>query len=216
MKPLGSVAAVVAAIHEDASAEVDAITRQMDADIARLRAEDAARLVTFAEGDLQIAGARDRARARLAQEDWFDSRAAIDERELWLARVVDLGRRRLDVSVTPEQRKRQLARLAQESIERMHAVEVDIVVTHADAAILDERWRDALISATGLESIAVVGGDIGGGCLVRSRDGRMSFDNTYPSRADRFRNVWRAALAELYERAVQPLTAPPSAAPWRS
>ena len=113
MKPLGSVAAVVAAIREDASLEVDSLTRQTDADIERLQAEDTARLVTFPEGELQVAGARDRARVRLAQEDWFDSRAAVEAREQWLARVVELGRPQLQLPATPASRRQQLARLAQ-------------------------------------------------------------------------------------------------------
>jgi vacuolar-type H+-ATPase subunit E/Vma4 len=210
MKPLGSVAAVVAAIHEDATVEVEGITRQVEADIARLHGDDAARAVTFAEGDMQIAAARERSRARLAQEDWLDSRAAIDEREQWLARVVELGQRRLERDQAPDFQKQRLARLAQECIGRLQSAAVEVVVSPADSSLLDETWQTQLITANQLESLRVSAGDIHGGCLVRTQNGRASFDNTYPSRADRFRTAWRAALAELYEQAVRPI--PPSAA----
>jgi vacuolar-type H+-ATPase subunit E/Vma4 len=205
MKPLGSVAAVVAAIREDAAVDVEAIARQADAEIARLRAEDAAQPLTFADGDTQVATARDAARARLAQEDWLDSRAAIDEREAWLARAMALGQERCALDAGADIRKQRLARLVQEAVGRLPSAAIDIVVSAADAALLDEAWREQCRAAHRLESVTVVAGVIDGGCLVRSGDGRASYDNTYRARADRFRTAWRAALADVYERSVQPL-----------
>ena len=204
MKPLGSVAAVVAAIREDAAGEVEAIARQADADIARLRADDAAQPVTFAEGDVQVAAARDGARARLAQEDWLDSRAAIEEREAWLAQVTAIGHERIGLGATAEIQGQRLDRLIQESITRLPSTAVEVVVSAADAALLDEAWRERFQLAHRLESLAITVGAIAGGCLVRTGDGRASYDNTYAARSERFRNAWRAALAEVYERAVQP------------
>jgi vacuolar-type H+-ATPase subunit E/Vma4 len=205
MKPLGSVAAVVAAIREDAAVDVEAIARQADADIARLRAEDAAQPVTFVEGDLQVAAARDAARVRLAQEDWLDSCAAIGERETWLARAVALGQERLGLEVAAEVHKQRLERLIQESLTRLQSAAVDIVVSVADLALLDEVWREQFQATHRIESLTITAGAIDGGSLVRSVDGRASYDNTYAARAERFRTAWRAALADVYERSVQPL-----------
>lgn len=207
MKPLGSVAAVIAAIREDAAVEVDGIIRQADADVAGLRAEDAAHLITFPEGDMQIAAARERSRSRLAQEDWLDTRAAIDEREAWLARAVDLGRQRLDDAAAPAVRRQRLARLTKECLERLPLGALELIVSAGDASLLDDSWRAALMSPAELLSLTVVPGNVDGGCIVRTADGRASFDNSYPARADRLRTAWRAALAKLYERAVQ---TPPS------
>jgi vacuolar-type H+-ATPase subunit E/Vma4 len=215
MKPLGSVAAVIAAIREDASGDVDAIARQADADIARLRGDDAARPVAFPEGELQVAAARERARTRIAHEDWLDTRAAIDEREAWLARVVERGCQRLDDVATTAERRQRFARLTREGIDRLHADTLEVVVSGDDALVLDEPWRAGLIAAAGLQSLTVMTGPVVGGCLVRTADGRASFDNTYHARIDRFRTVWRAMLAAMYERAVQLASSVEAAAPDR-
>jgi vacuolar-type H+-ATPase subunit E/Vma4 len=207
MKVLGSVAAVVAAIREDAAAEVEVIARQADADIARFRADDAAQPLAFIEGEVQLAAARDGARARLAHEDWLDNRAAIDEREAWLARVVALGQQRLGLD-GDERQKQRLARLVHESLVRLQSPAIDIVVSTADASLLDEAWQLEVRRAHRLETLTITSGTIDGGCLVRTIDGRASYDNTFRARAERFRTVWRAAIAELYERSVQPLGQP--------
>jgi vacuolar-type H+-ATPase subunit E/Vma4 len=209
MKVLGSVAAVVAAIREDAAVEVDAIARQADADIARLRAEDAARPPAFVEGEMQVATARNSARARVAQEDWLDSRAAIDERETWLARVVALGQQRLALD-GDERRRQRLARLVRESLVRLQSPAVDIVVSVADAPLLDEAWQLELRAALALETLLITAGGIDGGCVVRTIDGRASYDNTLQARAERFRTAWRAAIADLYERSVQSIAPSPA------
>jgi vacuolar-type H+-ATPase subunit E/Vma4 len=204
MRVLGSVAAVVAAIREDAAVEVDAIVRQADADIARLRAEDAARPLAFIEGDMQVAAARDSARARFAQQDWLDRRAAIDEREAWLARVAALGQQRLGLD-GDERQKQRLARLVEESLGRLQSPALEIVVSAADAPLLDEAWQLELRRAHRLETLTITSGPIEGGCLVRTIDGRASYDNTFQARAERFGTAWRAAIATLYERSVQSL-----------
>jgi vacuolar-type H+-ATPase subunit E/Vma4 len=210
MKPLGSVAAVIAAIGEDAAVEVEAIARQTDADIARLRANDAADPLTFADGDAQAATAREAARARLAQEDWLDSQAALDEREAWLARAMVLGQQRVGIEADGHIQKQRLARLVHEAVGRLQSTAIDIAVSAPDAALLDKGWREECRLAHQLESLTVTTGTIDGGCLVRTIDGRASYDNSYRARADRFRTAWRAALADLYERSVQPLVQPPA------
>jgi vacuolar-type H+-ATPase subunit E/Vma4 len=201
MKAFGSVAAVVAAVREDAALEADAIERQAEAAIARLRDEAAARRVVWPEGETRIVAARERARARVAHEDWLDSRAAIDEREAWIARAVERGRRQLVEA--PYGRQEWLATLAEEAIERLHARAVQIAVSAADAPLLDADWRAAVAAPARLDALEVIVDAVDGGCRVRSSDGRATVDNTLAARAHRFQTAWRAALAELYERAVQ-------------
>jgi vacuolar-type H+-ATPase subunit E/Vma4 len=201
VRALGSVAAVIAAVREDAALEADAIERQAEAAITRLRDEAAARRVVWPEGEARIASARERARARVAHEDWLDSRAAIDGREAWIARAVERGRRQL--VETPSGRREWLTTLAAEAIERLHARAVQITVSPADAPLLDADWRAAIAARTRLDALEVVVDEVDGGCRVRTSDGRATVDNTIAARADRFQTAWRAALAELYERTVE-------------
>ena len=70
MKPLGSVAAVVAAIREDASAEAEALDCQAQAEIDRIRTSEASDVVTIPDRERKLAAARQHARVRLAHEDW--------------------------------------------------------------------------------------------------------------------------------------------------
>jgi vacuolar-type H+-ATPase subunit E/Vma4 len=156
---------------------------------------------------MQVATARNSARARVAHEDWLDSRAAIDEREAWLARVVALGRQRLALD-GDESRKQRLARLVRESLVRLQSPAVDIVVSAADAPLLDEAWQLEVRAEHRLDTLTITAGPIDGGCMVRTVDGRASYNNTFQARADRFRTAWRAAIAELYERSVQSLAPP--------
>ena len=94
MKPLGSIAALLAAISDDAAAEADAIVLDADATVARI-AGDENSCPPPDPGAHAVATARDRARVRIAQEDWDDAREAIAEREQWIARAIELGAQRL-------------------------------------------------------------------------------------------------------------------------
>jgi vacuolar-type H+-ATPase subunit E/Vma4 len=198
MKGLGSVAAVVAAIREDADAEVEAIDRDATASIAALPALP--REGATPEDVAEIAAARERARIADAHEDWEDARAALSDREAWIARAVEAGRCRLRALDTAAVRRDHLAALAREAIERLPAERLEIVVSNADASLLDDDWkRDAFAPADAARlSIAVDGAD--GGLVARTADGRVQFDNTWAARADRLHATWRAALADLYEQ----------------
>jgi vacuolar-type H+-ATPase subunit E/Vma4 len=205
MKPLGSVAAVVAAIQEAAAAEVEAIDRDARRAIDRLRDEP--------EGEpadprtaAKIALARERGRARLAQEDWEDTREAIAERELWIAEAVALGRARLEEREPTDLARERLTALVREALVRLPAGAVEVVVSVADAALLGPDWRAALAPAAP-DSIRVVVGPVRGGCIVRSADGRASFDSSYDARAVRLQANWRSALAELYVEVTARATA---------
>ena len=203
MKALGSVAAVVAATLEDADAEVDAIDREAAAAIAALPRGDGA--ADRPEDTAAIAAARERARIAIAHEDWEDARAAIGEREAWLTRALEIGRRRLAMPEAPALRRDRLALLAREAIERLPAGPIEIVVAEADVPLLDADWRSTL-APNDPAQIAIVAGPIDGGLLARTRDGRAVFDNTWTARAERLQSIWRAALADVYDRTTAMLT----------
>ena len=201
MKPLGSVAAVVAAVREDAQAEVDAVERDATEAVARFEDGPGAS-APGPEHAAAIVAARERARTRIAQEDWEDTRAALDERESWIAEVEALGRKRLlnarSNGRSYQARQQALVRLAVEGISRLPSGPVVIVVTADDAALLDETVRQH-IERDNSSPITVVTRDVGGGCIIQSADGRAVFDNTYDARIDRLQAQWRSSLLDLYE-----------------
>lgn len=205
MKPLGSVAAVVAAILEDAAAEVEAVERETAAAIDGIRAEkqpdDGG-----AAADARVSAARARARRRIAQEDWEDARQAMSERERWIEQAARLGRARLADRDPAAVERARLTRLAREALARLPAGTAEVVVSDADALLLGPEW--CVEVATGRsDPVRVVAGTIAGGCLVRSADGRASFDNSYAAREERLQAVWRAALAALYADVTGQFTA---------
>ena len=91
MKPLGSVAAVIAAIREDASAEAEALEGRARAEIERIRTQEAGDVVTVPDLERRLTAARQASQARLSQEDWEDRREAVEDREHWIARAVERG-----------------------------------------------------------------------------------------------------------------------------
>jgi vacuolar-type H+-ATPase subunit E/Vma4 len=198
MKGLGSVAAVVAAILEDADAEVEAIDRDAAASIAALPAlprED-----TGLEDAAAIAAARERARIAVAHEDWEDARAALSDREAWIGRAVEAGRGRLRALDTAAARRNHLAALAREAIERLPAGPLEIVVSEADAPLLDADWKRGALRPDDAARVSIAVDGVDGGLVVRTADGRVQYDNTWTARAERLQPVWRSALAELYEQ----------------
>jgi vacuolar-type H+-ATPase subunit E/Vma4 len=209
MKPLGSVAAVVAAIREDAEAEVETLDRHAQTEIARLGADHVSLAVSLPDAELRLATARQRARARLAQEDWEDTSEMLAERERWMARAVELGRRQLADRGDPRALRDRMTTLAREALVRLPEGALEVVVSEADAACLGRDWLSGLVTPAHPEKVRVVAGPVDGGCIVRTVDGRASFDNTYAARARRFETAWRSALAAIYEEHVPP-AAPPA------
>jgi len=203
MKPLGSVAALLAAIRDDAAAETEAIARDADATVVRITGDSAGCPAPSGNGGA-LADARDHARVRLSQEDWDDAREALAERERWIVQAVAIGTNQLRERQPVDRVRAELALLAREAVGRLPPGAIEIVVSEADAGLLDREWR-ALVAPVDPDSIRVIAGAIDGGCIARSADGRASFDNTYSARAERLQAAWRAELADLYEEATSHL-----------
>lgn len=197
MKALGSPAAVAAAVRDDADASVEKVERDLAAALARLAAEEGAEPGAPVDRDARLAGARRQAREHLAREDLADAREPLEAREAWLRRVLAEGWRRLDEPQPQGARREQLARLAREGLDRVPGDEVEIVVSPADAALVDASWA-ATLAPPRRARLASDAGLRAGGCLVRSSDGRVAFDNSLEARARRFEAAWRAALGGLY------------------
>ncbi len=212
MKAMGSIAAVIAAVREDASAEAEALERQAQEDVERIRGEAIREVVTIPDHDIRLAAARQHAQSRLGQEDWEDTREAVADREQWIARAVELGEQRLADPVEPQIRRDLLARFAREAIVRLPGRVFEVVVSASDAALLGPEWCTAVAADAERDDVRVAPGQVDGGCIVRTPEGRASFDNSYSGRARRFQAGWRSALADIYERAVAatiPLTGTP-------
>ena len=203
MKPLGSVAAVIAAIREDASAEAEALDRRAEAEVESIRAVPAGDLVRLPDIERRLMAARQAAESRMAQEDWDDRRESVADRERWIARAVELGRHQLADAVDGQARRELLAVLAREALSRLPGGVCEIVVAEADFACLGPEWRRAVAEASGREDVRIAAGSHEGGCIARTLDGRASFDNSYPARATRFQSAWRSALADIFEEALR-------------
>ena len=203
MKPLGSVAAVIAAIREDASAEAEALERRAEAEVDSVRTLAASDVVTIPDLERRLTAAGQASRSRLAQEDWEGTREAVADRERWIARAVELGRLQLVDSGDAQTRRERLAVLAHEAMSRLPGGVCELVVPEADVAWLGPEWCRAVAHGAGRDDVRVVAGSHEGGCIARTLDGRASFDNSYAARAERFQAAWRSALAEIYEQALR-------------
>jgi vacuolar-type H+-ATPase subunit E/Vma4 len=211
MKALGSLAALLAAIRDDAAAEAEAIQRDAESAVAAITG-DAADCPPGHGDDGRLLAARDRARVRVAQEDWHDARDAIAEREGWMAQAVTRGTALLGERRTAAERRNELAALAREAVARLPAGAIELVVDAGAAADLDDAWRAALAACRGGDRITIVTAVVNGGCIARSADGRASFDNSYAARAERLQAEWRAALSAIYERVTSAIPPPKAGA----
>jgi vacuolar-type H+-ATPase subunit E/Vma4 len=197
VRTLGSVASVVAAIADEVDAEVEAIRGRVEAARAALASASAGEPGTPAEREGRLVAARQQARERLARADWEASRAALREREQWMTSVAEAGLRRLRAPAADAPlRRRELTALIQEAVEALPGTTFDAALSPADAALFDT--AASLPAVPGADVRVSADEEVGGGCRVSVRGGRVSFDNTYPARARRAEPEWRAALGKLY------------------
>lgn len=201
MRVTGSVAAVIAAVRDEVGAEVEKLERQTLQQLARLQAEATDESVSLPDREARLAAARREAQSRLARDQWQGTREMIEEREKWIERVVAAGHTKLGELETIAQRCADLLRLASDGIERLPGRNFEVVVAATDAAILDQRWCQTVAGeGSGRQLRTATDGTIpSGSCIVRTADGKVSFDNSFPARAERFQSAWRAALGEIYE-----------------
>ena len=191
MKALGSVQSVLAAIREDAGAEIERVEKDAEAESARLGAEEA-RAVEAKDREERLAAASRAAREKLAREDSRDARAALEAREQWMAQAAELGRALLLAPQPLEARRALLTALVREARERLCGESCVIHVAPRDQDLLD----DSLLAELAVTRGPPAG--IAGGCILRSASGKLSLDNSFEERARRFDASLRAALGKVY------------------
>ena len=199
MKTFGSVASLVEAVREEVEAEVSRIRRETE-ETERRQSDAAAREgIELPDRGERLAEERRKSAELLAREDWADRREALERREAFAA---EAARRSLEALRTgpAADRAEVLGRLAREAIERVPGDVLEIAVNAADAALLTEEFRSDLARRTGRREVRLAADrlETAGGCVLRTADGRTSFDDTFEARAKRFETAWRSAVAEIH------------------
>ena len=98
MQTLGSPASVVAAIREEAEAEVERLQESTAAELAAIRAEAASTSVVIADRDARLMAACRETEERIARQEWEGRRALMQQREQWMQRVVAAAQERWTVT----------------------------------------------------------------------------------------------------------------------
>ena len=176
MQPLGSIAAVCAAIREDAAAEAERIAREGAAARERLLAVDEGPALPTAEREARISAARRHARELLATEDAADARTLLEAREQWMAAVVERAMR----SLSESDRRNRLQALARELRQRLP--KSILTVAPEDVAFVEGAVADSSMHAGGM----------------RATDGKLTLDESLEARARRLEPIWRAALGRIW------------------
>lgn len=200
MKPLtaaqGNLEALLAAMRHEAQLRIDELKAEAQTGEETVL-ESAEAAGARALRDQRLRAARREATERLAREDWLDGRQALEAREAWLAEVKAAAHARL--LAEPPDRDR-LARLAAEAA---RALPGDVAVVHLTPAareVVDAEWARALAEETGKTEVRLESDpSLEGGCLARTPDGRVRFDNTWSARAERMDPILRRALAEHFD-----------------
>jgi vacuolar-type H+-ATPase subunit E/Vma4 len=184
MQTLGSPASVIAAIREEADAEVERIEQAAAAELASLRAGAASASVAIADREERLAAARRTNEERIARQEWEGRRAAIEQRETWIQRVVAKAHESW-AHGEPATRKEQLNALIRNARSRLPAGACEVAVSADDQELVDA--PDA----------SVVTAPIAGGCIVTI--GNTSFDDSLEARSRRLEPEWRNALSGMYK-----------------
>ena len=198
MKSWGSVASVVDALAEDVDVELARIRQGAQAEIETLRRADADDPVRVPDREARLAAAQGEAAEALAREDWEDRRAALEDREAWIARAAALGLDRLRQASDIEEPA--LSRLIREAAGHLPGDRFEVLLSDASAARTDESAWKRVEHSTGAALVRVCGDGEppGSGCIVRTPDGRAAFDNSFEARARRLEPAWRRRLVEIY------------------
>jgi vacuolar-type H+-ATPase subunit E/Vma4 len=176
VQTLGSAESVIASIREDADAEVQRIEETTAAELATIRSEAASTSVDIADREERLAAERRASEDRVARQEWEGRRAAIEQREAWIARAVAEARQRWsggDVNA-----------LIREALAHMPGRDCEIAVHPRD--------RDGV----NVPGVRITTADIAGGCIASAEN--VSFDNSYEARARRLEPDWRNALSRMY------------------
>lgn len=196
MKRWGSSDAVVAAIREEAQAERDRCEREAVADLAAARATAPAAVLPEAP----LAAARRAAAEQEADEEWENARDAMRDREDWIRTVRSMGRDAI-VGMDPQAAADWIERLVLRAAPHIPGSDCTVEVSPAIAALLDGTRREQMEKATG-KRLRLEACGPPAGCVVRSPDGAIAFDNSIDALEQRASRAWRLALGRLYDAAT--------------
>ena len=202
MRTWGSRAGVIAALRDDAAAEMERLEREADAALARLRTATAP-LITAPDPAPRLAVARRAAADAEAAEDWEDIVSASADRDAWIATVTDEGRRAV---MNAPDLVAWTGSLAEEAVRALPGAAAVIAVPAGLLPRIDEQWRRSVEPRT-QKTVTLEPGDFACGCVARTPDGKVTFDNRVEARERRTVSEWRPVLARLYEAAVADVAA---------
>jgi hypothetical protein len=197
MKAWGSTAAVIAALQDDAAAAGERLEREADTALAALQAAGAA-TPDAPDPEPSLAAARRAVADLRADEDWQDAVDAATDRDAWIASIATQGRRTF--AAAPEALA-WTAALAREAVRQLPGSACVVTVPAGLSPAPDEGWRVALEASTGRQ-ITLERGSFDSGCVARTPDGRVTFDNRIEAREARMTTEWRGALARIYQTAI--------------
>ena len=198
MKAWGSAAALIAALRDDAAAEIERMEREAASALETLRGTQT--IAAAPPGaDARLTVARRLAIDREADEDWQDVVSAMTDRDAWIADVVRRGCTTLAAAPDAAGWTESLAREALAAL----AGEQCVLTVPADLVGPLEARRAAIEGRSG-KRITIQKGTLTAGCIARTSDGRITFDNSLDARTRRTQTVWRAILAKAYDAAVAP------------
>lgn len=201
MRTWGSAAAVVAAIRDDAAAEIERLERDAALAIDRLKIELRPK-ASDAEAACRLAAARQTLAQRETDEHWEDAQLALADREAWMAGVLAEGRRVLADASDTELTRSWLAALVHEAAPHVPGPACVVVAPSSVADLLTEAWRSELEQQIGKAVSLDFKGPVAG-VLVRTPEGSVTFDNSVAARERRLMPQWRAVLAQIYDAAVR-------------
>jgi hypothetical protein len=196
MTAWGSAAAVVAAVRDDAAAERERLERDTEATLDALT-RSAAGVPVVADGGERVDAARRAAAEARAAEDWEDIMTAAADRDAWITAVAAEGRRAIAAGPDAAAWLEQVAREAAAGLPGDACVLVVPAAQLAGAQVWCERVARDL-----RKTIRIEAGEVTAGCVARTPDGRVTFDNTVDARERRLRVEWRSAVARLYDEAI--------------
>lgn len=199
MKALGSVDSLLEALREEVEEEVSKTRQELEAETAGLRHASESDPIVVSDRPARLESARRQAAEAGARQDWADRRAALEDREAWIGRVVAEGRDRFTAAVAAADRRDVLSRWIDEAVERLPGDDFEVVLSPEDAALFPASPSTAR-SSPSRSSVRIVTDDQApaGSCLARTPDARASFDNGFEARCRRLESAWRSVLAEIY------------------
>jgi vacuolar-type H+-ATPase subunit E/Vma4 len=200
VRGLGSIDSLLEALREEVEEELSRIKEELEADVARLRHASEIDPVILPDRDARLESARREAAEDSARQDWADRRAALEDREAWIARIVAEGQTQFARGEEKADRRDTLEGWIDEAVERLPGDTFEVVLSTDDAALFEKAPRPVPSGTAARREIRMIADANAppGSCLARTPEGRASFDNGFAARSRRFESAWRAALAEIY------------------